>query len=318
MANSLQEIVKKILKANDIAIYCHTNPDGDALGSMLSLYSILKKKGKDVHAFCDTEIINKYNFMPNIDVVTFPDKKSHELGISVDTSSIDRLGKCYPSFLKSKSTIAIDHHKTYENFADLSYVVKDMSSCCQIMYKIAKELKGLDNESVSLIYTGMVTDSGCFAFDSVNGETHEIVAEILNNYKIDHAKIMYDAYRSISFERFNLKIQVLSKAKFYSDNQIAIIVFNKDLFESTNTTIDETEGIITELINIKDVKIAYAISEAAPKSYKISIRSKDGVDASSIANYYGGGGHKAAAGCRVNGYLEDIIEHLLKLANDRI
>lgn len=316
--NVLSEISKKLLKAEDIAIYCHTNPDGDTLGCLLALYTALKKKGKKVSAFCDTEIVDKYSFMQNVNEITFPDKKTHEVGISLDVSDLDRLGQCIKSFMQCKFTIAIDHHKSFQNFADLSYVEKTTSSCCEIMYLLIKEMKLLDDDVVALLYTGMVTDTGCFAFSSVTGRTHLIVADMLQNYKIDHADIVYNAYRATTYNKFNLKIKALNKARFFEDNQIAFVVYDKAVFDSTGTSINETEGIIAELINIDCVKVAYALSEVNPQNYKLSVRTKAGVDAAEIAGLFGGGGHSAAAGCRVNGYLEDIIEKLTKIARDRI
>lgn len=316
--NIISEIAKNLLKAEDIALYCHTNPDGDALGCIMALYTALKKKGKTVYAFCDTEITKKYKFMADIDAVSFPDKKTHEVGLSLDISDIDRLGKCMKSFMQCRYTIAIDHHKSFQNFADLSYVEKTTSSCCEIIYSLIKEMKLLDRDVAAHIYTGMVTDTGCFAFSSVTGHTHTIVAEILDNYDFPHADIMYNAYRATTFNKFNLKIKALNKARFFENNQIAFVVYDKEVFEKTDTNINETEGIVAELINIDCVKVAYALSEVNPQNYKLSIRTKAGVDAAEIAGMFGGGGHSAAAGCRVNGYLEDIIEKLTKMARDRI
>lgn len=318
MPSNFSEISKKILKANDIAIYCHLSPDGDALGALLGLYKALKSKGKEVYAFCETPIVDKFKYLKDIDVVTFPDKRNHELGISVDVSDMDRLGKCMKSFMGCKTTIAIDHHKSFQNFADYSYVEKETSSCCEIIYTLLKDMKLLNKDVCEYLFGGMVTDTGCFAFSSVTSRTYEIASEILANYQFDHADLIYQAYRAISLRRYNLKIQALSKARFFNDNKVAVVVFTQELFDKTLTNINETEGIISELINIEDVKVAYALSEVNPQNYKLSIRAKDGVDAAEIANLYGGGGHKAAAGCRVNGFLEDIIEKLVKQANDRI
>ena len=109
----------------------------------------------------------------------------------------------------------------------------------------------------------------------------------------------------------------MAKAKLV-DEQIAFIFFMKEDFEATGTTSDDTEGIVSELINVDSVKVAYALSQVGERNFKLSIRSKDPVDAADIAMQFGGGGHKFAAGCRVNGYLEDIAEKLTKLSKDRI
>ena len=311
------EIIKRLNKANDIAIYCHTNPDGDALGSMLALYFALKKKGKTVHAYCDTKLSERYQRMNGSEVVSLPDGEAHELGVSVDTSSIELLGGSIKSFLSCKTQIAIDHHRSFKRFTEVSYVEKDACACAQVVFKILKEMKLIDKTVAELLFAGIVTDSGCFAFSSVSPETHQIAAELMA-YGIDASDVIYKMYRSTTLERFDLKRRALGKAKFYERNQIGVIIFLKEDFSATNTTPFDTEGIVNELIDVDDVKVAYALSEVGDKNFKVSIRSKDQIDASEIAGVYGGGGHKNASGCRANGYLEDIVERLVKLAKDRI
>ena len=315
--NDYSETIKKINKAQDIAIYCHTNPDGDALGCMLALGFALEKKGKTVSMYCDTPISQRNSRFVGSDRISLPDSSVHELGISVDASDIDRLGGCIKSFLSCKSQIAIDHHKSFKRFTETCFVDKDACACAQIVFKLVKEMKLIDSRVAQLLFCGIVTDSGTFAYSSVTPETHEIAAELMR-YDFDAADAIYNVFRSTSMERFNLKRRVLSNAKFFDDGQVGIIVFKSADFTATNTTTADTEGIINELIDIDSVKVAYALSEVGDKNYKLSVRTKDPVDASEIAGLYGGGGHKNAAGCRVNGYLEDIIERIAKIASDRI
>ena len=315
--NDFANIIKIINKANDIALYCHTNPDGDALGSMIALGFALQKKGKKVSLFCDTPISARNSVFKGSKMISLPDQAVHELGISVDSSDIDRLGGAVKSFLSCKSQIAIDHHKSFKRFTEICYVDKDACACAQIIYKLLKEMKALDRDVAESLFAGLVTDSGCFAYSSVTPETHQIAAELMM-YGFDASEAIYRVFRSTSKERFDLKRLALSKTKLFADNQIGIIVFTIEDFKKTSTSTFDTEGIINELIDIDSVKVAYALSEVGDKNYKLSIRTKDPIDASEIAGLYGGGGHKNAAGCRVNGYLEDIIDRIVKLASDRI
>lgn len=150
--NSISEIAKQISHASDIAVYCHTNPDGDALGSMLALYVLLKNKGKTVVCYCDTPVPDKYKCMYASECVSFPEKRVHELAISVDCSDLDRLGQCMKSFLAAKSTIAIDHHASFRRFAALCYVDSSASACAEIVFELAKELKGIDDHVAELLF----------------------------------------------------------------------------------------------------------------------------------------------------------------------
>lgn len=317
MNDVLQEIEKKIHRAKDIAIYCHTKPDGDALGSALALYVALLRKGKDVCVYCDSPIQAKHKCLFKSEDISFPQKRVHELAISLDSSAIDRLGQCMKSFLSAKSQIAIDHHKTFERFAPLCYVDSSASACAEIVFELLKHMRAIDDDIAKLLFCGIVTDSGCFSFSNTTRKTHEIACELLD-YKFDASSAIFDVYRSVSVQKFNLKRRVLQKAKFFENNQIAIICFSKEDFAATDTVCDDSEGIVTELMDVDSVKVAYSLSQVGDRNYKLSIRTNGDVDAWDIAMTFGGGGHKNAAGCRVNGYLEDIEERLLKLAKDRI
>ncbi len=316
MTDIYAQIIKMIGKANDIAVYCHTNPDGDTLGSALALYASLKKSGKNASIYCDCPVPSKYNCLYLSEDISFPSKGVHDLAISVDCASIDRLGQCMKSYLSAKEQIAIDHHKTFARFAD-TCLVEICAACAQIVYKLIKQLKNLDGNIASLLYSGIVTDSGCFAYSSVTQETHKIACELLS-YDFDAAKVVYDVYTGTELAKFKLKTRVLSKVRFFEDNRIAVILFTKEDFDETQTDISCTEGIIAELIAINDVKVAYSLAEAGARSYKLSIRTKAPVDASDIAMTMGGGGHNRAAGCRINGFAEDVIEKIVKAAKDRI
>ncbi len=312
----LNEIAKQIDRASDIAVYCHTNPDGDALGSMLALYVALKNKGKNVYAYCDTPIPEKYSCMYAVEDIGFPQKRVHELAISVDCSSVDRLGRCMRSFLSAKNQIALDHHKTFERFAPLCFADADASSCAEIIYELLNGMKCIDANVARLIFGGIVTDSACFSFASVTKRTHEIASDLLK-YGFDSAQTIYDLFRSVSITKFKLSARVANRAQFFEDNKIALIVISADDMRALNATSEDTEGLVNDLINIDTVEVAYSLSQVGERNYKLSIRTKN-VDATDIANVFGGGGHKNAAGCRVNGFVEDIIEKLVKLARDRI
>lgn len=311
------EIAKKINRASDIAIYCHTNPDGDAIGSMLALFHALKAKGKDVYAYCDTPIPDRYKCMKGSEFVTFPQKRVHELGICVDCSELDRLGRCVKSFLSCRAQIAIDHHKSFARFAPLCLVDAKASACAEIIFELLKQMKAIDNTVAELLFCGIVTDSACFSLPSTTNRTHEIACELLKcDFNSNDA--IFNVFRSTSVSRFNLKNRVLAKTKFFDDNRIAIITFTLQDYQATSTDCDDSEGIVNELCDLDCVKVAYALSQVGERSFKLSIRTKGNIDASEMAVIFGGGGHKNASGCRVNGYYEDIIEKLVKIASDRI
>ena len=110
----------------------------------------------------------------------------------------------------------------------------------------------------------------------------------------------------------------MSKCRFFEDGKIAIITFLTSDFESTGTETSDTEGIISSAIDVDGVEVAFAVSEVKDKNFKVSVRTKNYVDASDVAGEFGGGGHEKAAGCRLNGYYEDVVDKLVKAARDRL
>lgn len=312
--NVVSEIAKQINRASDIAIYCHTNPDGDALGSMLALYVLLKNKGKDVYCYCDTPIPERFACLYASENITFPQKRVHQLAISVDCSEIDRLGQCIKSFLSAKSQIAIDHHATFQRFAGLCLVDKDASSCAEVLFELAKELKGIDARVAELLFAGIVTDTCCFSLPNTTKRTHDVACELLG-YDFDSAEVIFKVFRSNTIQRFKLKTRALSKAQFYEDNRVGVVVTTLDDVEKCNAQSSDTEGIVNDLMDVDTVQIALALSQVSSHNYKLSIRTKGDVSAIEIANFFGGGGHKNAAGCRVGGFAEDIVEKLVRLAS---
>lgn len=314
---NLQEIAKKLNKASTVAIYCHTNPDGDTLGCALALRYALINKGKRADVFCEDALPDKYQRLRGGEFVKFPDKTSHDVALAVDCSDIERLGACMKSFLSAREQIAIDHHKSHKRFADITAVDAKAAACAEIVFKLLKQMKAIGNETAELLFGAIITDTGCFSYSSTTEETHAIACELLK-YDFNSSDVIYNLHKRTPENVFRLKNRVLSKCKFFSGGKIGMIIFHEEDFLQTGTKSSDTEGIITSVIDVDTVEIAFAISEVNDKNFKVSIRTKEKVDASDCASVFGGGGHKNAAGCRLNGFLEDVVDKLLKAANDRL
>ncbi len=316
--------IDMIKNAETIAIFMHVNPDGDCIGSALALYAFLTKLNKTIHCFSssteENAIPQKLAFLPYSDVFNKNQLKSYDLCIGVDVADGNRLGDTlFKVFLTGKNTLVFDHHEGYIDFA--KHTVRDVTSASttQILYRLMCEYDKslIDTDIATLIYAGIVTDSGCFSFSSTSKETHLIAAELFE-YGIDYSDMNYRLLRDIPKDVFNLKMRVLSKAKFYEDGQIGVIVFRTQDFEETNTYENNTDGIINSIMDISSVEIAISIAEIGDKKYKVSFRTKDKVNASACAKAFGGGGHAHAAGCRVYGYFEDAYNKVVDVAKEML
>lgn len=314
------KIINAIKKSNDIALFIHINPDGDAIGSSLAMYTFLKKKGKQVHCFSPGNINNKFMFLSNVDAYNIGQLQNYELAIALDCGDAGRMSEeNFKVFKKAKTKIVIDHHQSHQKFSPLTLCEAKASSTTQIVYKLLKKYdeKNIDKSIALQLYTGMVTDSGSFSYSSTSPETHIVASELLK-YNIDAGYVSRKVMKDIPYNLFNLKNRVLSKTKLYNENKVAVIFFNNEDFKSTDTTESDTEGMINNILDIDTVEIAMSISEIKDKAYKVSLRTKDKVNAAKIASIFGGGGHVNAAGCRIYGYFEDIYNKLLSVASEML
>lgn len=321
--DKIQKAINYLDNAKTVALVCHINPDGDAIGSVLAFSVVLEKLGKTVGVFCDNLPPKKFEFLQNFDKFNVNPEKKFDLAVAVDCSDLARTGECGKYFKHAKETLSVDHHKTNQSFTDYVLCEINASATAELLFDIITELeknkniKLIDDKVAEALFLAIVTDSGAFSFSNVTSKTHLIASELVK-YNFNPSGIIYDMISAKSKNVFSLSVRVLNKVKFYFDNRLAIITFTKDDFKATDTSNSDTEGIITNLINISEVKIAVALTEDSEKYYKVSVRTKEPVDAADFAVTFGGGGHNRAAGFRLNGFYEDVIEKLLKAAGDRL
>lgn len=310
-------VINAIKKAQTIAIISHINPDGDTVGSSLAIYKALKMYGKTPYIFCDDEITGKISVLSGAENYNKESLPKYDLSISVDCADMERMGNSIFEYKKGRQKMDIDHHKTNCKYGDINLVEHTAAATAQIVAKLLDEMGLLNDEIAKLLYSGLVTDSGGFTFSNVTPETM-VVASMLLKYDIKAYEICEHFLKKTKLEVFKLKSKVLEKAKFYDENTIGIITFLQKDFDETNTDSSNTDGIINNIINIENIKVAVSISEVGKMNYKVSFRTGEDVDSSRIAMVFGGGGHKNAAGCRISGYYEDVVDKILKAVRDEI
>lgn len=317
MKNNYGELSKIIRESETVSLFMHVNPDGDCVCSALAMYAFLKKLNKTAHCFAPgvgtRDIPEKLLFLPYMGNINAEKPLArYDLAIAVDVGDPGRLGTdCCKIFLKSKISAVIDHHCEYKDFAAVTVRESDSASTTQIIFKIFAEINGslIDADIASLLYAGLVTDSGSFSFEMTSSETHLIASELLK-YGIDSSEINRKVSRDMPPEVFRLKHRILNKAEIFEDG-IALIMFTESDFRETGTTARDTEDIINELLNIRGMKVAISVSEIKNNRFKVSFRSRGETDVSCCAKCFGGGGHFHASGCRINGCLEDVRSKLL-------
>ncbi|AZV47227.1 bifunctional oligoribonuclease/PAP phosphatase NrnA [Nautilia sp. PV-1] len=304
-----KQIWKEIEKADNIMLIAHINPDGDALGSSLSLYPVLKKMGKKVTVFNATKPLPQYlDFLPNFNKVTNNLPKKIDLTISFDCGSFDRLGlEEKPSFL-----INIDHHVSNTKYGDINLIEPDYASTSQVVYDILKA-NGIeiDKDSALCIYTALVTDTGSFQYESVNDRVFECAADLVRcGAEPDYvAKMLFQRDR---LSRLRLLAKAYETIELCCDGKVAFVEVTKEMMEITGAIKDDTDTIVNSVRALAPVEVACMLRED-DEGIKVSLRSKNYADVSKVAVKHGGGGHIRAAGATIRDEFDfEKVKNILK------
>jgi len=303
-----KKVWEKIINSNNILLISHINPDGDALGSELALYPILKKMGKKVTVFNITKPLPEYlDFLPNFEKVTNVLPNKVDLTISFDCGSFDRLGiEEKPSFL-----INIDHHISNTNYGDINLIMPTYASTSQVVYDLLKNNNvKIDKESAICIYTALVTDTGSFQYENVNDKVFECASELVRcGVEVDYvSKMLFQRDR---LSRLRLLAKAYDTIELCLDAKVAFVEVTKEMLEITGANKDDTDTIVNSVRNLATVEVACMLREEN-EGIKISLRSKNYVDVSKIAIKYGGGGHIRAAGATIKESNFEKVKEMLK------
>ena len=296
-----------------VALAGHIRPDGDSIGSSVGLYLYLKENFPQIQTDIYLQpVADCYRSIQGTDLLKHEadEKKQYDLFICLDCGSLDRLGFAAPLFERAKQTLCIDHHVSNEAFADINYIVPDASSTSELVYRILEKEK-ISKPCAEALYMGMVHDTGVFQYSCTSPETMEAAAELMRK-GINGSEIIEKTY----YEKTYAQNQILEKALLESmlilDKQVIVSYVTQKAMEFFGAEPSDLEGIVSQLRQTKDVEVAMFLYELEPQVYKVSLRSKDKVDVSMIAKYFGGGGHAKAAGFTMKGTAHDVINNVNK------
>ncbi|NLD19954.1 MAG: bifunctional oligoribonuclease/PAP phosphatase NrnA [Clostridiales bacterium] len=307
---SLKEIGSILLEAKSIVIFPHLNPDGDALGSAISLCLALRQRGKDSVVLMEEKVPHYIDFVDkecctqNADAINAPD-----VCVCVDCSEETRFPARASVFNKGKTRICIDHHATSEGLGDYYYIDDEEAATAQIIYKMLKASDVEITRSIAEhLYVGLVTDTGCFQYSNTTPETHMIAAQLLEA-DIDHMGIMVKLYQNIRWDRIEIERRFLNTVELVADGKGAVGYVSAEMLKEAGASLEDADNMVDILRNIEGVEIAGFLKEKGDV-VKASLRAKSYGRVDEIAMTFGGGGHVKAAGCTLNMPLADAVEKL--------
>ena len=310
---TLDNILEEIKKAETIVILAHENPDGDAIGSVLAMGLALKTMGKKPDMII-REFPRTFNFLPGANEVKQNlDVKKYDLAISLDCANLKRLvGREY--FEEARKTIVIDHHGTNSMYADINFVNPVSPACCEILVGMFTYFDiDINQEIGACILTGIITDTGGFKYQGVTSETFEFTAELLRK-GVNVSEIYKKALETRTRANFELLKRTLDRMEILEDGKVTFTYMTNQDKEELNVQPGDDEGLVEIGRDIEGVEVSIFIKQKDNENkYKISMRSNDYVNVSDICYIFGGGGHPRAAGCLIQGDIQQVKDKVLKV-----
>ncbi len=312
MNQALADIIPVIQQAKNVLIATHVFPDVDAMGSLLAMGNILCSMGKKVYLYSEEPANHILEFLPGAEKLNIglPGLEQFDCCLALDCGDELRLGRVKDNLLNIHPFVVVDHHAGHKKFGDFRWVDPGKSSTGEMVYELALELGvKIDYATAYCLYSAIVADTGSFKYASTSPRTLHIAGELLTR-GVNPAEISGKIFDNFTKNRLHLLQEVLATLKLYEDEQLAVITVNKDQFDKTGTTPVDTELFINYPRSLATVKIAAFIKES--KDFVgVSLRSKGNYDVTSVAGKFGGGGHRNAAGFKLQGKTIDDVRKVL-------
>ena len=297
MIIDLKTAVDFLKNNDDFLILTHAHPDGDTLGCGLALCEALKLYGKNAVVRCADSIPGKFSYMGGV----CEDDIEYENIIAVDVADTKLLGKDFEARFGGRVKLCIDHHGSNRLYAEKTLLDPSAAAACEIVLDVIKSLGvEITKKIADCIFTGLTTDTGCFRYANVTPRTMRMAAEMIEN-SADHSKINVIMFETKTKTYVALERLALESMKMYLDDKCAVITITQDMYRRSGSDESEVDAIAAIPRQIEGVVVGVTMREKTDGTFKVSMRSHEGVDVSAVCAMLGGGGHPRAAGCTVSG-----------------
>lgn len=294
------DVVGLLKESGEVALACHVNPDGDALGSLLAVSQGLRKLGARTYPSWGTtpvEMPPAYAFLPGAETLVQPDDvPDTPVFIALDCGAADRLGALEDKAKAAPVLINVDHHPGNGNFGTHNVVVTGASSTAELAAHLLIDAGvDIDKDVATALYTGVVTDTGRFQYSNSSPDTLRLAADLLER-GVSAPEVAIEVFESAPYGFLKLTGRVLDRAVLFEDERFIYSWVERADLAETGVAMDETEKLIDVIRATNVAEVAAMFKEQPNGEYRVSLRSKGPVSVGAIARARGGGGHELAAG----------------------
>ena len=303
MTSELQQIVDAIGSRRRFVISSHSRPDGDSIGSSVAMAYALRELGKlavVVHKDMAPPPLLAFPGVPDIQI-------ADEVEGDFDASIIMECGDLARTAVRGLDrffVINIDHHPGNSGYGQINWFDAGAAACGEMVFDLINALGvRLTPEIATHIYLAILTDTGSFHYSSISPRTFDICRLALEA-GVDPVRVARNVYDSNNMGRLKLFGAVLSAMQIDGTGRIAIVYLDHEMARAAGGTYEDTEGLINLPLTVKEIQAVVFFKQIEGDEYRVSMRSKGDIDIGSVAKEFGGGGHKNAAGCTVNGAID--------------
>lgn len=315
--NNKENVIKTLLDPifDRVLVACHRSPDGDATGSAFALAYALRKLGKKAAVYCPDPFGEQFSYLTEEENGLLPFEPCHF--VTVDVADATML--CDAPFV-DKIDVVIDHHRVSRVEAPLCYVCPEAASCGEILVDLIREMGvPFDRFLARALYTAIATDTGCFRYSNTTEKTF-LAAAYLAPFaeEGDFYQINKKMFETKSRKETLLEADAALRVSFAGEGKIAYLSYSLDRQAEIDVSYRDLDNAINVIRQIEGVRVSIVSKEREKGEFKVSVRSEAGFDASAFCAVFGGGGHKAAAGCTIFEEEEKALSLLLSEAERRL
>ena len=303
----LERVLQEIRARHRFVVTSHARPDGDGIGSALACGQILRVMGKDAQVVMHDGVPRIYQNLPFADRVIQADAvPANDAVILLECDSIRRAAL---DGLENSFLINIDHHASGRNFGHINWIDSTVMATAELVFRLARiACVPVDRDIATCLYTALMTDTGSFMFAGTNEPTFTVARDLV----LAGADPALCA-RHIYFGRSTAKLRLLGAAlsNLHREGPLAWISVTQDEMSRFGAREEDCEGLVNYALSIEEVQVAIFFRELPDGRFRISLRSKGEVNVLTVAEYFGGGGHRCASGCSLDGPLAAAVARII-------
>jgi bifunctional oligoribonuclease and PAP phosphatase NrnA len=308
----LERVLQEIRARRRFVVTSHARPDGDGIGSALALGQMLRVMGKDAEVVMHDGVPRIYQNLPFADRVIHADVVPADFPANgaVILLECDSTRRALLEGLEEHFLINIDHHASGRNFAHINWIDSSVMATAELVFRLGRlACVPVDRDIATCLYTALMTDTGSFMFEGTNEHTFTVARELV----LAGADPAHCA-RPIYFGHSTAKLRLLGAAlsNLHREGHLAWIWVTQEQMQRFGAREEDCEGLVNYALSIADVQVAIFFRELADRRFRISLRSKGEVNVSTVAEHFGGGGHKCASGCSIDGPLAMAVSRIVE------